>query len=105
MQTRKLGASGPDVSVVGLGTNNFGARVDFETARAVMHKALDLGITLIDTADTYGNRGGSEEALGRILGGRRKGVVWRRNSACRWMRPASSREHRGNTSRTRSRRA
>jgi aryl-alcohol dehydrogenase-like predicted oxidoreductase len=75
MQTRKLGASGPEVSIVGLGTNNFGARVDFETARAVMHKALDLGITLIDTSDSYGNRGGSEEALGRILGERRKDVV------------------------------
>jgi aryl-alcohol dehydrogenase-like predicted oxidoreductase len=75
MQIRKLGASGPEVSIVGLGTNNFGARVDFETARAVMHKALDLGITLIDTSDSYGNRGGSEEALGRILGERRKDVV------------------------------
>jgi len=40
-----------------------------------VHKALDLGITLLDTADTYGNRGGSEEALGRILGERRKDIV------------------------------
>jgi aryl-alcohol dehydrogenase-like predicted oxidoreductase len=75
MQTRKLGDSGPEVSLVGLGTNNFGARIDFETARAVMHKALDLGITLIDTSDSYGNRGGSEEALGSILGARRKDIV------------------------------
>jgi aryl-alcohol dehydrogenase-like predicted oxidoreductase len=75
MQPRKLGTSGPEVSLVGLGTNNFGARIDFETARAVMHKALDLGITLIDTSDSYGNRGGSEEALGRILGERRKDIV------------------------------
>jgi aryl-alcohol dehydrogenase-like predicted oxidoreductase len=75
MQTRKLGTSGPEVSLVGLGTNNFGARIDFETARAVMHKALDLRITLIDTSDSYGNRGGSEEALGRILGERRKDIV------------------------------
>jgi aryl-alcohol dehydrogenase-like predicted oxidoreductase len=75
MQTRKLGASGLEISLVGLGTNNFGARIDFGTARAVMHKALDLGITLVDTSDSYGNRGGSEEALGRILGERRKDVV------------------------------
>ena len=57
MQTRKLGNSGPEVSLVGLGTNNFGARIDFETARAVMHKALDLGITLIDTSDTLRQQG------------------------------------------------
>src|SRR5207253_4029145 len=63
------------VSLVGLGCNNFGARIDFEAAKAVVHKALDAGITLLDTADTYGERGGSEEALGRILGERRKDIV------------------------------
>ncbi len=75
MQTRTLGKSDLVVSVVGLGGNNFGGRIDFETSRAVVHKALDLGINLIDTADRYGNRGGSEEALGRILGPRRDGIV------------------------------
>ncbi len=75
MQPRKLGSSGPEVSVVGLGTNNFGGRTDFEGSRLVIEKALEAGITLIDTADTYGNKGGSEEILGKVLGPRRKQVV------------------------------
>ena len=75
MQTRKLGGSGPDVSLVGLGTNNFGGRIDSAAARLVLDKALDLGVTLIDTADVYGNKGGSEEILGQLLGPRRKHIV------------------------------
>jgi aryl-alcohol dehydrogenase-like predicted oxidoreductase len=75
MQKRKLGSTGPEVSIVGLGGNNFAHRIDFEASRLVVEKALDLGITLIDTADNYGNKGGSEEFLGRILGSRRKDVV------------------------------
>jgi aryl-alcohol dehydrogenase-like predicted oxidoreductase len=75
MQKRKLGAAGPEVSLVGLGTNNFGGRIDLAASRRVVDKALDLGITLIDTADIYGNKGGSEEALGHILGARRKNIV------------------------------
>jgi aryl-alcohol dehydrogenase-like predicted oxidoreductase len=75
MEKRGLGSAGPKVSVVGLGTNNFGGRIDFAAARKVVSRALDLGITMIDTADTYGNRGGSEDCLGRILGPRRKDVV------------------------------
>jgi aryl-alcohol dehydrogenase-like predicted oxidoreductase len=75
MQKRKLGTSGPEVSLVGLGTNNFGGRIDLAASRRVVDKALDLGVTLIDTADTYGNRGGSEEVLGQVLGARRKDVV------------------------------
>jgi aryl-alcohol dehydrogenase-like predicted oxidoreductase len=75
MEMRRLGRSGPEVSLVGLGCNNFGARLDFNTTREVVHKALDLGITLFDTADVYGNRGTSEEFLGRILGRRRQDVV------------------------------
>lgn len=75
MQKRRLGASGPEVSLVGLGTNNFGGRTNRDAARLVLHKALDLGITLIDTADVYGNKGGSEEILGALLGARRKDVV------------------------------
>jgi aryl-alcohol dehydrogenase-like predicted oxidoreductase len=75
MQKRKLGTAGPEVSLVGLGTNNFGGRIDLEASRLVVKKALDLGITLIDTADSYGNKGGSEEVLGKILGSRRKDIV------------------------------
>jgi aryl-alcohol dehydrogenase-like predicted oxidoreductase len=75
MEIRNLGRSGLRVSAIGLGCNNFGARVDNDTARAVVHKALDSGITLFDTSDTYGNRGGSETALGEILGARRKDIV------------------------------
>jgi aryl-alcohol dehydrogenase-like predicted oxidoreductase len=75
MQKRKLGTSGPEVSLVGLGTNNFGGRVGPDASRLVLDRALDLGITLIDTADVYGNKGGAEEILGRFLGARRKGVV------------------------------
>ena len=75
MEQRILGRNGPSVSAVGLGCNNFGGRIDLEAARKVVHKAFDLGVTLIDTADMYGNRGGSEEAIGNILGPRRKDVV------------------------------
>jgi len=75
VEKRNLGRSGLQVSAIGLGCNNFGARVEFETAKSVVHKALDLGITLLDTADTYGERGGSETALGKILGAERKNIV------------------------------
>ncbi len=75
MEIRNLGRSGLRVSAVGLGCNNFGGRIDLEASRAVVHAALDAGITLLDTADAYGERGGSETALGEILGNRRKDVV------------------------------
>jgi aryl-alcohol dehydrogenase-like predicted oxidoreductase len=75
MQERNLGRSGLKVSLVGLGCNNFGARIDLAATKKVVHKALDCGITLFDTADTYGNRGGSEEALAKVLGDRRKDIV------------------------------
>jgi aryl-alcohol dehydrogenase-like predicted oxidoreductase len=76
MQQRNLGSSGLKVSVVGLGCNNFGgSRIDLEASRKVINKALELGITLIDTADTYGNRGESETILGQCLGDRRKDLV------------------------------
>ena len=75
MQIRNLGRSGLRVSLVGLGCNNFGGRIDLEASRRVVHKALDLGITLFDTADTYGNFGGSETCLGEILGARRNDIV------------------------------
>ena len=61
MILRNLGRSGLRVSLVGLGCNNFGQRMDLESSRAVIHKALDRGITLFDTADVYGGRGGSAD--------------------------------------------
>ncbi len=75
MQRRTVGTSGLVVSAVGLGCNNFGGRLDLAQTRAVVHKALDLGITLFDTADVYGGGGGSERMLGEILGSRRQDVV------------------------------
>lgn len=75
MEYRNLGSSGLRVSLVGLGCNNFGMRLDLEQTRAVVDRAFDLGITLFDTADMYGGRGGSETQLGKILGHRRKDIV------------------------------
>jgi aryl-alcohol dehydrogenase-like predicted oxidoreductase len=75
MRTRRLGNEGPDVSVVGLGCNNFGMRVDLEGTRAVVDAALDVGVTLLDTADIYGGKGGSESFLGEVLESRRDRVV------------------------------
>ena len=75
MEIRNLGRSGLQVSLVGLGCNNFGGRLDLAATRKVVHRALDLGITLFDTADIYGERGRSEEYLGESLGDRRKDIV------------------------------
>jgi len=75
VRTRRLGNEGPEVSVVGLGCNNFGGRVDLVGTRDVVDAALDAGITLLDTADVYGNKGGSESFLGEVLEGRRDQVV------------------------------
>jgi aryl-alcohol dehydrogenase-like predicted oxidoreductase len=75
MRYRQLGKSGLTVSVVGLGGNNFGDCIGLEETRSVVDAAIDCGVTLIDTADTYGNRGGSEELLGQVLAGRRERIV------------------------------
>ncbi|MBX3493680.1 MAG: aldo/keto reductase [Parvibaculum sp.] len=75
MRFKTLGNSGLKVSVVGLGCNNFGMKIDQAATDAVVGKALDLGITLFDTADVYGNKGGSERMLGHALGARRKEIV------------------------------
>lgn len=75
MDIRNLGGSGLRVSAVGLGCNNFGGRLDLEQSRKVINAAFDAGITLFDTADVYGNRGGSETVLGQILGSRRDDIV------------------------------
>ena len=74
MEKRTLGKSGIAVSVIGLGCNNFGA-MKLDASRRVVDAAIEQGITLFDTADVYGNRGGSEEQLGEILGERRKDIV------------------------------
>ncbi len=74
MRMRSLGDGGPEVSVVGLGTNNFGMRIDYDAAVAVIDAALEHGITLFDTADIYG-QGMSEDFIGRALEGRRDRVV------------------------------
>ncbi|HVT66706.1 MAG TPA: aldo/keto reductase [Trebonia sp.] len=75
MHYRTLGDSGLLVSVVGLGCNNFGRRLDTARTRAVVDAAIDEGITLLDTAETYGGEGASELALGEALKGRRDKVV------------------------------
>ena len=74
MELVQLGDSGLRVSRVGLGCNNFGGRVDLDGTRAVVDAALDAGVTLFDTADSYGNQGGSESFLGEVLEGRRDRV-------------------------------
>ncbi|MEX0782860.1 MAG: aldo/keto reductase [Dehalococcoidia bacterium] len=75
MEYRNLGRSGLQVSVVGLGCNNFGRRCDLEATKAVVDRAIDLGINLFDTANVYGPGGLSEEYLGQALGARRQDVV------------------------------
>jgi aryl-alcohol dehydrogenase-like predicted oxidoreductase len=75
MRYRTLGDSGLLVSVVGLGCNNFGGRLDVTRTRAVVDAAIDEGITLLDTAESYGGQGASELALGEVLKGRRDKVV------------------------------
>jgi len=74
MRLRTLGVGGPEVTVVGLGTNNFGARCDLEQTRTVIEAALDAGITLFDTADIY-SQGTSESYIGEVLEGRRDRVL------------------------------
>jgi aryl-alcohol dehydrogenase-like predicted oxidoreductase len=75
MEYRHLGRSGLQVSVVGLGCNNFGGRIDAAQTATVVNSALDLGVNFFDTADVYGNRGLSEEYLGQALQGKRRDVV------------------------------
>lgn len=75
MQERNLGSSGLRVSVVGIGCNNFGAKLDVAGTRRVIDKAIDSGVTFFDTADIYGNKGGSETAMGEVLGAKRNKIV------------------------------
>ena len=76
MDTRRLGGTTLAVSEIGVGCNNFGLRADLAQTRAVVDRAIDLGVTLFDTADRYGNPPGSSELqLGQVLGSRRKDIV------------------------------
>ena len=76
MEKRKVGRSALEVSAIGLGCNNFGLRIDLDQTRAVVDRALALGVTLFDTADRYGNPPGTSETyLGQVLGERRKSIV------------------------------
>jgi aryl-alcohol dehydrogenase-like predicted oxidoreductase len=73
MEMRRIGSL--DVSLVGLGCNNFGMRLDEGRSAAVIHAALDAGINFLDTADVYGGKGASETIIGTALVGRRDEVV------------------------------
>lgn len=75
MEYRNLGRSGLQVSAVGVGCNNFGARANQEAATTVVGKAIELGVNFFDTADIYGPRGVSEEYLGKALEGKRDRVI------------------------------
>src|SRR5579864_8949701 len=79
MRYRQLGNSGLSVSVVGLGCNNFGGsfggKLDLEGTRAVINTAIECGINLLDTANSYGDKGGSETLMGQALKDRRDQVV------------------------------
>jgi aryl-alcohol dehydrogenase-like predicted oxidoreductase len=75
VEHRELGSSGLSVSLVGLGCNNFGGRIGVEETRAVVDRSLELGINFFDTADVYGNKGGSEDCLGQVMGDRRKDII------------------------------
>lgn len=95
MKMRTLGRSGLEVSEVGLGCNNFGSRLDETGTHHVVDAALEAGINFFDTADVYGNRGGSETLLGKVLGERRKDIVL----ATKFASPMSDETTRKNASR------
>ncbi len=74
MEQRNIGNSGLRASLLGIGCNNFGPRLDVEATKKVVYRAIDIGVTFFDTADVYGF-GQSESQLGEVLGDRRKDVV------------------------------
>ena len=77
MEYRRLGQTGLEVSTIGLGTNNFGGRIDFEATKKVLHRTMEEGINFLDCANTYG-AGKSEEFIGQVLGKEHRQVVpWR----------------------------
>lgn len=75
MELRALGSSGIKVSLIGLGCNNFGGRIDLEATRKVIDATLAVGVNHLDTADIYGGGGKSEDFIGQCLGAKRKDVV------------------------------
>jgi aryl-alcohol dehydrogenase-like predicted oxidoreductase len=75
MIKRSFGSTGLMVSALGLGCNNFGGRLDLGKTRTVVDSAIEAGINFFDTADVYGDRGGSETLLGVTLGNRRKDLI------------------------------
>jgi len=99
METRALGKSGLQVSLVGLGCMNFGLMNDQAQATAIVNRSIELGVNFFDTADVYGNRGTSEEYLGKALGARRSDFIiatkfagpmstehaWMRGGSRRWI--------------------
>jgi len=95
LEYKHLGRSGLQVSVVGLGCNNFGGRCDYDQSEKVVNTALDEGINLFDTADVYGGQGKSEEFLGRILKGRRSDAI----IATKWGMNMGEGPHRSGASR------
>jgi aryl-alcohol dehydrogenase-like predicted oxidoreductase len=94
MRTRRLGSSDLEVTVVGLGCNNFGGRIDEEASRAVIDAALEAGVTFFDTADVYGT--GWSEEIGRALAAARPGGARDEfghdlgDGEGPWLRPASA---------------
>src|SRR4051794_5966724 len=99
LATRRLGDSGLEASLVGLGCNNFGGRLDGDATAAVLEAALDAGITFFDTADIYGGDGASERLMGAALEGRRDEFLiatkfgWAADAEGAPDVPAGSREH------------
>jgi aryl-alcohol dehydrogenase-like predicted oxidoreductase len=83
MRYRRLGVSGLEVSEIGIGTNNFGARLDAKKSEVVVHAALDQGINLFDTANIY-THGESEEHLGKALTGRRASAIIATKFGMQW---------------------
>src|SRR3954471_12027459 len=75
LPARRLGDSEIEVSVLGLGCNNFGRRLDLDATRRVIDAALEQGITFFDTADIYGGAGSREGLMGQVLEGRRDRIV------------------------------
>ncbi len=88
METRKLGTSDLDVTLVGLGCNNFGLRIDAEASRAVIYKALDLGITFFDTADVYGAAAARKRCWASSSAAAARTSCSRASSAIRWTKQA-----------------
>jgi len=98
MKQRTIGNTGITVSALGLGCNNFGLRIDTEASRAVIHKALDLGITFWDTADVYGKRAARKPASASSSARGARIFFSPASSAARWTKQARCAVVHANTS-------